>query len=125
MGLDMMFYKKNERENEDRDVAFWRKMPSIHEWFRQLGIKKGIDGCKDPDEFNGIEVPITKEDITNLTNDLCTKNINYDVEGFFFGSDSEMNDVQFARYMEYNFEQIVSILEELDDGKELYYTSWW
>ena len=121
MGLDSTIRTKGDFD----EIAYWRKVPSVHEWFRQLGIKKGIDGCEDADDFNGINVPITKEDISDLINDLCAKNMNYDVEGFFFGSDSEMDDLQFAYYMKYNFEQIYKILEAFDDGDELYYTSWW
>ena len=120
MGLDMMI-----RDTEGNDVAYWRKVPSVHEWFRQLGIKKGIDKCEDPEHFNGIEVPIVKEDISDLINDLCAKNMDYEVKGFFFGSDKEMDDLHFAYYMRDNFDQIENMLIALKKGKDLYYTSWW
>jgi hypothetical protein len=97
----------------------------VHEWFRQLGIKKGINGCENPDTFSGVAVPIKEEDITQLINDLCDKNMAYTTEGFFFGSDSEMNDLEFSYYMYKNFENIANMLEELEKGNSIYYDSSW
>jgi hypothetical protein len=124
MGLDMTVFVKNDTKKIE-PIAYWRKTPSVHEWFRQLGISKGIQDCKDPENFNGIKVPITEKDMTQLIDDLCNKNMDYTISGFFFGSDEELDDLNFSYYMAHNFEQITKILLELKKGSELYYTSSW
>ena len=119
MGLDMYI------ENNNEEVVFqWRKFPSVHEWFRELGFKKGIKNCEEW-EFNGVNVPITMKDIKKFKKDLLNKNMNYDVEGFFFGSDSDMSEEDFSYYMEENMKSIKTMKQELKNGKKIYYTSWW
>ena len=119
MGLDMSVINEN-----DEGIFFWRKFPSVHEWFRQLGIKKGIENCGRM-FFNGVEVPITIQDIKKFKKDLLNKNMNYDVEGFFFGSDSDMTEEEYSYYMEENMKSIKLMKQELQKGKKIYYTSWW
>lgn len=119
MGLDMYIV------NDDREVVFyWRKTPSIHEWFRQVGIKKGLKEC-DEMSFNQVEVPITMKDIKNFKKDLLNKNMNYEVQGFFFGSDSDMDEEEYSYYMEENMKSILRMKEQISRGKKIYYTSWW
>ncbi|MDA7817058.1 hypothetical protein N9A28_02590 [Sulfurimonas sp.] len=119
MGLDMYI------ENSSEELVFsWRKFPSVHEWYRELGLKKGIDGC-DELGFNGVQVPITMKDVKKFKKDLLNKNMNYDVKGFFFGSDSNMDKEQFSYYMEENMKSIKVMKEELNKGKKIYYSSWW
>jgi len=119
MGLDMYVINEN-----DEGIFSWRKFPSVHEWFRQLGLKKGIKNCEEW-EFNGVNVPITMKDIKKFKKDLLNKNMNYDVEGFFFGSDSDMSEEDFSYYMEENMKSIKTMKQELRNGKKIYYTSWW
>lgn len=118
MGLDMYI------ENNEEVVFQWRKTPSVHEWFRQLGLKKEIINC-DEFSFNQVEVPITMKDIKKFKKDLLNKNMNYDVEGFFFRSDSDMTDEEFSYYMEENMKSIFRMKQQIRKGKKIYYSSWW
>ncbi|MDD5400816.1 MAG: hypothetical protein PHQ93_06500 [Sulfurimonas sp.] len=118
MGLDMYIVR-------DEEVVFsWRKTPSVHEWFRQLGVKKSIEDCDD-DSFNGVKVPITMKDIKQFRKDLLNKNMNYKVQGFFFGDDSNMDKEEYSYYMEQNLKSIEVMKQELKNGKKIYYSSWW
>ena len=118
MGLDM--YIINDRKKE---VFYWRKTPSVHEWFRQLSIKKEI--IDEDSTFNQIQVPITLQDIKDFEKDLLNKNMDYEVTGFFFGSDSDMDDEEFEFYMKENTESIRLMKKALKKGRKIHYTSWW
>jgi hypothetical protein len=122
-----VFGKDPEIENKDKsyELTYWRKRPSVHEWFRELGVRKGIEGCDNPDEFNGVKVPIEECDVKDFVNDIINKNMNYDVEGFFFGSDAELDDDEYEEYLKENLEAAALMLGALTRGHSLYYDSWW
>jgi hypothetical protein len=133
MGLDMMAFKRRKKEIEvnisdedpygeedwadnnekDEEIFYWRKHPNLHGWMENLYYEKGGDA----DVFNCVEVDLTMEDLDNLEEDVENDNLPY-TEGFFFGESSpedKENDLEFIRKSR----------EALEDGYEVYYTSWW
>lgn len=105
------------------ELMYWRKHNALHGWMQKLHEKKyGLD-----DDYNCVDTFLDKEDLLELW-DICTKqavlNKGFEeTQGFFFGADSR------KEYFEYYFEQdstfIKAALKALEDGRKVYYTSWW
>ena len=113
MGLDMYIYEG------DNEIAYFRKEPAIHDWFENLAIEKGIEF----DSFNGVKVLLEIEDLHRLIDDLANKRLNYDANGFFFGSNKESeNSNSWHNQMIGIFQKII---DESDEDSELFYDSWW
>jgi len=121
MGLDMYAYARNKSirkdvdfkdEDSDEELFYWRKHPNLHGWMEDLYNKKGGQ-----EEFNCVNVKLTLEDILALEIDVNGNNLQK-TEGFFFGSSSEEDKLD-----DLNF--IKKAKEALNDGKSVYYTSWW
>lgn len=124
MGLDMFAYTfngKTESEvdfdtnnvTEKMEIAYWRKHPNLHGWMEQLYYEKG---GKD-DSFNGSNVVLTKGDLDSLEQDIIDGTLP-DTSGFFFGKSdgSEQNE---------DLEFIAKAREAIEEGKMVYYSSWW
>jgi len=124
MGLDMFAYTfngKTESEvdfdtnnvTETTEIAYWRKHPNLHGWMEQLYYEKG---GKD-DSFNGSNVVLTKDDLDSLEQDIIDGTLP-DTSGFFFGKSdgSEQNE---------DLEFIAKAREAIEEGKIVYYSSWW
>jgi len=124
MGLDMFAYTfngKTESEvdfdtnnvTETTEIAYWRKHPNLHGWMEQLYYEKG---GKD-DSFNGSNVVLTKGDLDSLEQDIIDGTLP-DTSGFFFGKSdgSEQNE---------DLEFIAKAREAIEEGKMVYYSSWW
>lgn len=124
MGLDMFAYTfngKTESEvdfdtnnvTEKMEIAYWRKHPNLHGWMEQLYYEKG---GKD-DSFNGSNVLLTKGDLDSLEQDIIDGTLP-DTSGFFFGKSdgSEQNE---------DLEFIAKAREAIEEGKMVYYSSWW
>lgn len=127
MGLDMYCYAIPEKDagHNDTDVKipeeiqreeifYWRKHHDLHGWMENLYREKG--GSK---EFNCANVRLTVEDLDRLKNDLVANKLPH-TEGFFFGNnppDEETiaNDIVF----------IVKAKEAIEEGKAVFYDSWW
>lgn len=115
MGLDMWIFKGKHNPEE---ILYWRKEPAIHDWFEQLAILKGIQF----DSFNCIKVPLTKQNILDLINAISEGNLNFQRQGFFFGSNSDDNNDEWKQYQ---IDQLNSILPHFKDRRKIYYDSWW
>ena len=116
MGLDMYVFS-----SEKEEICYWRKEPAIHKWFQNLADTKGIEY----ESFNGIQVPLTREDILKLSKDICSLNLDLDASGFFFGSNANMSDSDILYFKSGNLSKCIAMLEAIDEGKEIYYDSWW
>lgn len=123
MGLDMYalstkakpetevdFSTKNFEQDE---LHYWRKHPNLHGWMQNLYDMKGGTS----DSFNGDCVVLDSEDLDNLEQDIKDGNLP-DTSGFFFGNSSgdEDND---------DLEFVAKARKAINDGKTVYYTSWW
>lgn len=95
------------------DLFYWRKHPNVHGWMANLYYKKG---GKDED-FNGVNVVLTKEDIDQFEQDVLNGNLP-ETMGFFFGESDDSR-------REEDLEFIARARKELEQGNVIYYTSWW
>ena len=104
------------RELHEPDFS-WRKHPNLHGWMERLWNRRGNEGT-----FNTVQLCLGKDDIEMLEKDITNGNLSdegEDTEGFFFGDNSDeyykQQDLEFCKWA----------LDEIEDGKEVYYDSWW
>ena len=125
MGLDMYAFKIKKgviTESVDFEVAdgteqddfhYWRKHPNLHGWMENLYRRKGGKA----EDFNCVNVQLTNEDL-NALEKVVKRNALPPTQGFFFGESSpedKEGDLQF----------IQEARRAIDDGFDVFYTSWW
>mgnify|MGYP003348868990 CR=1 FL=1 len=123
MGLDMYALSTKAKLNKEvdfdtinldtEDIHYWRKHPNLHGWMQGLYESKGGTS----DSFNGDCVVLTESDLDSLEYDINRRNLPQ-TQGFFFGnSDGEeiQDDLEF----------VSKAREAINEGKTVYYTSWW
>ena len=111
MGLDQY---AGSREYRSPDFT-WRKHPNLHGWMENLWNERGNEG-----QFNTVELRLSKEDIKRLRKDITEGTLTEeDTTGCFFGGNSD------EYYKEQDLEFCEWALKEIDDGKEVFYDSWW
>ena len=122
MGLDMyaLSTKAKPKTNVDfetnnfkpEEVHYWRKHPNLHGWMQNLYNVKGGQGR----DFNGDCVVLNNFDLDNLEHDIRDGNLP-DTAGFFFGisSNGDLDDLEF----------VAKAKEAINNGRTVYYTSWW
>lgn len=124
MGLDQYVFIRNPNrdpsrppdvappiEECDKELFYWRKHADLEGWMERLYRLKGGTEV----EFNCTEVELTLVDITRLA--MEHKKLRTHT-GFFFGSSSTYNIEQTEQFIPL----ATSLLEQ---GHQLYYTSWW
>jgi len=143
MGLDQFAYKRDADEDEDGNItiAEWRKHNRLHGWMEELWEDKGrpfegnLDNLNDSfgSSFNCVPVELTLSDIEQLEAHITNKSLP-DTQGFFFGDDSyswdedsEGNKLPEGGYFykEADLEFIRDARQALQDGKKVFYDSWW
>ena len=143
MGLDMYAYavfQGGERDGEEESLADWRKHNRLHGWMEDLWEDKGrpYEGDLDDAEngfgssFNCVPVELTLEDLDKLEADINEK-VLPETGGFFFGDDSfswEDDDGKpFEGNNYYHKETDLQFIEDarkaIQQGKKVYYNSWW
>jgi hypothetical protein len=107
----------NPRMSKPRELAYWRKHPNLHGWMEQLWIEKS-DARNDPDDFNGVELELTWEDLERLEQDILAQDLPH-TEGFFFG------DPRDDYYREQDLKFIRDAKAELFCGLRVFYNSSW
>jgi hypothetical protein len=125
MGLDMYAYAAAAAAGEDeliapnhREIAYWRKHPNLHGWMEQLWRdKNNLHGLTDA-MFNGVELELTWDDITDLETHI-KEGMLPDTSGFFFGSNSDCH--YYAQDMEFISEARTQIFL----GFKVFYNSSW
>jgi hypothetical protein len=139
MGLDMSAYAIDEN-GEEEYLAEWRKHNRLHGWMEELWGDKGkpYEGNLDDldssgmGEFNCIPVELTLEDLDQLEIDINEK-VLPETGGFFFGSDSfDWEDDDGKPFQGNNYYHKETDLQFIKDarkaiqqGKKVYYNSWW
>jgi hypothetical protein len=131
MGLDMFAFKRKigkseiseadpygEEDWEDKgkvqeEIFYWRKHPDLHGWMENLYYEKGGDD----DQFNCVNVYLTEDDLDRLENDIENDRLPH-TEGFFFGKSQKEDN-------ERDLEFVKKAREAIDQGYEVFYTSWW
>jgi hypothetical protein len=125
MGLDMYAFAVSKgdavgnfeiaEDCEREELQYWRKHHDLHGWMEQLYRAKG--GTKE--SFNCVPVQLTVEDLNQLQSDLLGERLPQ-TQGFFFGInppdlESLKEDLMF----------IQKCRIALEEGKTVYYDSWW
>jgi len=125
MGLDMYAFAVSKEKSIDQftiapdsdneELQYWRKHHDLHGWMEQLYRAKG--GTKE--SFNCVPVQLTVEDLDQLQSDLLSEKLPQ-TQGFFFGInppdlESLKEDLMF----------IQKCRIALQEGKTVYYDSWW
>lgn len=113
MGLDQYACS---REIEQPEFT-WRKHPNLHGWMERLWESRGNEGV-----FNTVQLGLDKDNIIQLRKDVEENTLageDGDTEGFFFGDNSD------EHYKEQDLEFCDWALIEIEDGKEVFYDSWW
>ena len=124
MGLDMYAFSvaKNEGNQqfaiaEDADkseLAYWRKFNALHGWMENLARAGGFSGV-----FNCVPVRLTEQDLDQLEQDIGA-NALVPTAGFFFGEQTIYpEDIEATKQF------IADAREQIADGMEVYYDSWW
>ncbi len=106
-----------ETKNFDpEEIHYWRKHPNLHGWMENLYRDKGGDKHSD---FNGECVVLTLNDLEDLEHDLKQFDLP-DTSGFFFGQ-SQTNEEELKDDLEF----VTKAREHINEGRTVYYTSWW
>ena len=110
---DVEFDEKTEEALEE--LANWRKHHDLHGWMGQLYNEKGGKASS----FNCVTVQLEKEDLNRLEDDVRSNKLPK-TRGFFFG-DNPPNDDSIAEDIEF----IEKARGAIEEGKAVFYYSWW
>ena len=103
----------NSKVSSPKEIAYWRKHPNLHGWFRREWESQGNTG-----DFNGDELEITWDLLERL--EYAVKNSELPgTSGFFFGSDADDD------YYQQDLEFIKQARAELFLGLRVFYNSSW
>lgn len=123
-------------------LASWRKHNRLHGWMENLWESKGRpnwNGTADSlmGDFNCVPLELTWTDIEQLEAHVLNKTLP-ETEGFFFGEDSFEHFVTAKEdsggnppteggyyYKEDDVEFIANARKALQEGKRVFYDSWW
>ena len=109
---------RNPNVNKPRELAYWRKHPNLHGWMAQLWLLREGNALRETDNFNGIELELTAEDLDNL--ELAVKKRRLPAtSGFFFGSDADKH------YYNDDLKFIQEARAEMFLGLKVFYNSSW
>lgn len=112
MGLDQNWVIKKDGEHEEM-FFYHRKVPALEKYMATVWHSQGND-C----EFNCEYLEITHDILDNLERCCEDKCLDGDASGFFWGSHADSD-----------YEEILAAIElartKLNEGHQVYYTSWW
>ena len=139
MGLDQYAYATPSIDTGEREeLACWRKHNRLQGWMEQLWEDKGRPNFNPTTKdggmghFNCIPGELTLSDIEQLEAHVTNKALP-ETGGFFFGDDSfnwtDDEGNEFANgdyyYKEVDLEFIGLARKALQEGKKVFYDSWW
>ena len=120
--VDDFNFKRTEdgcRPEDVTEIAYWRKHRHLHNYMEKLYREKGGTAPS----FNCTPVRLTPEDLNKLEDLIKSGGLkDYGNPGFFFGSWDLYEDIEEKK------RDLVFILEArlaIEDGKSVYYDSWW
>ena len=115
---------EKEIEEQTNELAYWRKHNRLHGWFQNKWEKK-VAGMDIDHPFNCVRLYLSRSDLDELEFDLKGKLLPA-TDGFFFGSDSYADEAKLQQeQLEYDMEFVAQAKKELEEGRHVYYTSWW
>ena len=138
MGLDQYAYAVAHKGAEQEELFYWRKHNRLHGWMEQLWEDKGRPNYKKEEvhspmgDFNCVPVELTESDIEQLEAHVENKALP-ETGGFFFGDDSfdwaDDDGKPLAKgdyyYKKDDVEFITLARQALEEGKKVFYDSWW
>jgi hypothetical protein len=128
MGLDQYAYAASELKSEDREeIAYWRKHNRLHGWMEKLWESKGSphNDLENPSkDFNCCPVELNLSDIEQLEAHVENKALP-ETGGFFFGADSYADYEGEYGYKKDDLEFIAVARKAIQEGKKVFYDSWW
>ena len=104
----------NTKVNKPREIAYWRKHPTLHGWMETLAEQKKLKY----DTFNGVEIELTAEDLDALERDVKKRQLPA-TSGFFFGDNSDQH------YHDSDLAFIKAARTEMFMGLKVFYNSSW
>ena len=127
MGLDQTAYVSDPMNGPGQpgvEFAYWRKHNRLQGWMENLWRERKSSQPNDG-EFNCERVQLTLEDIDKLERVINGRGLP-ETGGFFFGSDS-YDDYENEDFGNKNRDLrfIKEARHYLQEGKNVYYTSWW
>lgn len=121
MGLDQYATTKRNNKTINTDFAYWRKHNALQGWMENLWEKKGRPNQHEDDaSFNCVELELEQIDLLNLLKDVTFGGLP-ETSGFFFGGDSRFDE----HYKEKTLDFIERALKEIENGNQVFYSSWW
>ena len=108
----------NPNVNRPRQLAYWRKHPNLHGWMAELWMVRETGGEGDVDNFNGVELELTAEDLDNLEYDVQNNRLPA-TSGFFFGDGAD------DYYKPSDLKFIQEARAEMFFGLKVFYNSSW
>ena len=117
--IDDFSFNREATEDAVTEIAYWRKHRHLHNYMEKLYRDKGGKAVS----FNCTPIRLSKDDLTELEDLILDNQLDtYDAPGFFFGvspcyenEDDKARDVDFIR----------EAWRAIQDGKAVYYDSWW
>ena len=133
MGLDQYAYAEDGDKQEE--IAYWRKHNRLQGWMEELWNEKGRPNAPKETspmgDFNCIPVQISLSDLEQLEAHVVNKQLP-ETAGFFFGDDSFSWDEEDSPledggyyYKKTDLEFIEKARQSIEQGKKVYYNSWW
>ena len=136
MGLDMYAYVAGRKGQQNeywenyngetdtspvekpRELAYWRKHPNLHGWMAELWMVRETGGEGDTNNFNGIELELTWDDLDDLESAVKERALP-ETSGFFFGDDAD------DHYLAQDLNFIKQAKAEVFTGLKVFYNSSW
>ncbi len=108
---DLFISSKERVKYEKEEIMYWRKHYNLHSWMEHLHFKKY---GKTEDMFNCVYLDLDKPDLLKLKKEIYRLN-DYDDD------DEEYAKVCYKRDLEF----IKNAISLINEGKYIYYFSWW
>jgi len=114
MGLDMYAYSKVKDNEQEKELAYWRKHPNLHGWMEQLAEDRNLEYSS----FNGIELELFEEDLADLEDAVINGHLP-PTSGFFFGNEAD------EHYKQQDLDFVAHARADLFCGLRVFYNSSW
>ena len=108
----------NPKVNRPREIAYWRKHPNLHGWMAQLWLRREGNELRETDNFNGIELELTYEDLDDLEYAVQNDRLP-STTGFFFGNEAD------DYYKPSDLKFVQEARAEMFLGLKVFYNSSW
>ncbi len=108
----------NPKVNKPREIAYWRKHPNLHGWMAQLWLRREGNELRETDNFNGVELELTYEDLDDLEYAVQNNRLP-PTSGFFFGEGAD------DYYKPSDLKFVQEARAEMFLGLKVFYNSSW